>query len=42
MAKAGMKRPGRNSQPKIESNQKYHSNKNVVQPVPEIQDKNKN
>lgn len=42
MSKAGMKRPGVNSQPKTESNKKYHSNKNTIEPVPEIQGKGKN
>ncbi len=40
MSKAGMKRPGANSQPKTES-KKHHSNKNVVEPVPEIKGKTK-
>lgn len=42
MAKAGMRRPGKDNQPKTESNKKYHSNKNSVEPVPEIQGKAKN
>ncbi len=41
MAKAGMKRPDKNNQPKTESNKKYNSNKNTVEPVPEIQNKSK-
>ncbi len=41
MAKAGMKRPGKNSQIKTESNKKHNNPKNTLEPVPEIQNKSK-
>lgn len=41
MAKAGMRRPSSKQPHGTESNHKVHSNKNEVEPVPEIQGKAK-
>lgn len=41
LAKAGMKRPGKEQNISTESNERQHYKKNDVEPVPEIQGKAK-